>query len=383
MHPNMSAIILAAGFSSRMGRFKPLLPLGDKSVLAHTVELFQRAEIGDVRVVAGHRAAELAPIAEVMGAHVIENPQYETGMLSSIKAGIASLPETQEAFFILPVDVPLVRRQSVRDLLGVWGNGKQKILYPTFLDQRGHPPLISTELARQILSWDGDGGLRSFLMRHESDAAGVPVADEYVLFDMDTPGDYQKVLDMLDTYDIPSTRECMTMMKSCFASNKPLFAHCVAVTGVAGYLTDLLNSAGCQIDPRLVRASALLHDMLRSEPDHAAAAARRLREMGYDKVADVVASHMNIHIQEDAPFHAREVVYLADKLVRGDRLVCLSERFGDKGVQFADVPEAKRAVTARFQNALKIRDRFESKTGMSLEAVLSGFSPPAGIGNLA
>lgn len=375
MRPTLSAIILAAGFSSRMGRFKPLLPLGDRSVLAHTVELFQRAEIEDIRVVAGHRAGDLAPVVKAMGAQMIENPHYETGMLSSIKAGIGSLPETQQAFFILPVDVPLVRRQSVWDLLGAWKNGKKKILYPTFLDRRGHPPLISTTLGRHVLEWNGAGGLRSFLLQHEDHAADVPVADEYVLFDMDTPGDYQKAIETLDRYEIPSPWECMTMMKRRFASNEPLFEHCLAVADVAVHLTDSLNSAGCKIDPRLVRASALLHDLLRTEPDHAAAAARMLRQMGHAKVADVVASHMNIHIQEDAPLHAGEVVYLADKLVRGDRLVSLRERFGEKRMRFADGSAADSGLTSRFQNALKIKARFETKTAISLETALAGFSP--------
>jgi molybdenum cofactor cytidylyltransferase len=377
---DMSAVILAAGFSSRMGNLKALLPLGEKSILAHVVTLFKRAGITDMRVVVGYRAAELMPVIKELGAIPVFNPQYETGMLSSIKAGISSLPGKRGAFFILPVDIPLVRRLTVSDLLAAWKKGKKKILYPAFSGRRGHPPLISLTLREKILSWEGAGGLQSFLAQHEKEAADVPVADEHILFDIDTPRDYQNAVSRLATYDIPTTPECLTMMTRRFASNEPLFEHCVAVAGVAVHLTHILNSAGCKIDPRLVTASGLLHDLLRAQPDHAAAAARMLRRMGYAKVADVVATHMNIRIEEKAPLQAEEVVYLADKLVEGKRVVSLDQRFRVKRMQFAGETEITSAVNVRFQNAVKIKNRFESKTGMSLEAVLSGFSPPSGPG---
>ncbi|MFH0731029.1 MAG: NTP transferase domain-containing protein [Pseudomonadota bacterium] len=377
---DISAIILAAGLSSRMGEFKPLLPLGEKNVLARVVTLFHQTGITDIRVVVGHRSTELIAVIEKMGAVAIPNPRYETGMLSSIKAGIDTLPAGRNAFFLLPVDIPLVRTRTLIDLLGAWKSGEKKILYPVFSGRRGHPPLISGALRNGILSWEGDGGLRSFLARQEKDAADVPVADEHILFDIDTPENYREALSRLEVYDIPTTRECMAMLETLIGSNTPLFEHCLAVTGVAIHLTQLLNAAGCDIDTRLITASGLLHDLMRMQPDHAEVAAKWLRGVGYDKVADVVASHMNIRVQDEAPLQAQEVIYLADKLVEGKRVVSLTERFGGKQVQFKSKPEASSAVNARFQTALKIKDRFESKTGKSLEAVLSGYSPPAALG---
>ena len=106
---DISAIILAAGFSSRMDGFKPLLPLGESNVLTHAVDIFLKADIGDIRVVIGHRASEIRSLVKATGAEAIINPRYRTGMLSSIQAGIMNLPKTQKAFFILPVDIPLVR----------------------------------------------------------------------------------------------------------------------------------------------------------------------------------------------------------------------------------------------------------------------------------
>jgi molybdenum cofactor cytidylyltransferase len=372
-HTGISAVILAAGFSSRMGDFKPLLPLGEQCVLERVVMLFQEAGVADIRVVVGHRSAELVPVIGKMGALAILNPAYERGMLSSIKAAINTLSTEGNAFFLLPVDIPLVRARTLSDMLTAWKKGNKKILYPSFFGRRGHPPLLSGTLIDAILAWEGDGGLRAFLAQHEKDAQNIPVADEHTLFDIDTFSDYQQALARLETYDIPSTRECMAMLETLQVSNKPLFEHCVAVAAVAIHLTRILNAAGCDIDPKLVTASGLLHDLLRMQPDHAEAAAQWLRQMGYDRVADVVATHMNIHIQDEAPFQADEVVYLADKLVEGKRVVSLEERFREKRMRYSKMSEVNSPVNIRFQHALKIKDRFESKTGRSIRAVLSEF----------
>ena len=357
-----------------MGSFKPLLPMGEKSMLERTIELFTQAGIYDIRVVIGYRAEEIAPVVKAMGAGAIVNSHYESGMLSSIKAGIKNLPNTQQAFFLLPVDVPLVRCQTVSDLLNAWKNNKKGILYPTFINRRGHPPLISTLLIQDILAWNSVGGLRSFLKQHENDTVNVPVADEHILFDMDTPGNYQNALNMLENYDIPTTCECMEILTRRFAVDKPILDHCRAVAQVAGHLTRILNNSGCRIELKLVKASSLLHDMLRTEPDHAQAAAQLLNQMGYARVADIVASHMDISVQDDAPFHAREVVYLADKLVQEDRLVSLHQRFNGRVAQYADA-QANAAVNTRFETSLKIKKRFEKQTGLSLDTVLTELAP--------
>jgi molybdenum cofactor cytidylyltransferase len=368
---DISAVILAAGFSSRMGSFKPLLPLGDKPVLARTIELFQQAEIEDIRVVVGHRAGELASLVRKPGVRTIENPDYKTGMLSSVKAGIKSLSGTSRAFFLLPVDIPLVRPTTIVDMLSAWEKGGPKILYPLFLNQRGHPPLISVTLAPAILAWDGSGGLRSFLAQHEPHAAEVPVADAKVLFDMDTAEEYQRAIDTLNSYDIPTTDECMAILSRRFAVDHPVVNHCRTVARVAVHLTRAINSAGCPMDPNLLNASGLLHDLMRTEPDHAHVAARMLKQMGYQRVADIVASHMDIDIVDGAPIQAGEVLYLADKLVAGERVVLLHERFDEKRAGIIDNLEAKAALNARFETVMKIKGRFEAQTGRTLDAVLN------------
>src|SRR5579863_4348391 len=96
----VAAIILAAGYSSRMGEFKPSLLLGRTTAFERCIELFRAAEIADVVAVLGHRADQLQPKAERGGVRCVLNPEFDRGMYSSIVAGIRTLPRWVEAAFI-------------------------------------------------------------------------------------------------------------------------------------------------------------------------------------------------------------------------------------------------------------------------------------------
>src|SRR5208283_3811365 len=97
----ISAIILAAGYSRRMGALKPILKLGGKTILERTISLFQDFGIEDVIVVVGHRAKEIVSHVENCRAQVITNEQFERGMFSSVQAGVNALRPESEAFFVL------------------------------------------------------------------------------------------------------------------------------------------------------------------------------------------------------------------------------------------------------------------------------------------
>ncbi|OQX04900.1 MAG: hypothetical protein BWK80_52995 [Desulfobacteraceae bacterium IS3] len=378
--PKITALIPAAGYSSRMkGLFKPLLPLGGMTVLERVIRLFQSVGVGDIRVIAGHRAADVMPLLNSSGICGIVNENYPEGMFSSVLAGIRSMSREIEAFFMLPTDIPLVRRSTVLNLLSAYRAGQGNILYPVFDGMRGHPPLISAKYAEAIMLWKGQGGLRAFLEQHESSASDVEVADEGILSDMDTAEDYQIVLKRYEKYDIPTIRECKALMTKIFDVEEKIWLHCQEVARVALCMGKALNAAADPgLDLDLIAAASLLHDLARKEPSHAAAGARILENMGYSAVAELVKTHIDIHIREDEPIQESEILYIADKLVQGDRVVSIEERFSEKRNRFADKPEAKAAVESRFMNALKIRQRFESRTGKDLYAVLSAIEPEPG-----
>lgn len=364
----IGVVIIAAGYSSRMGEnFKPLLPLGDQLVLEHSISLFTSNGIKDVRVVVGFRADDLIPLLDALNVRFVHNKHFDRGMFSSVKEGVASLSSDCEAFFMMPVDIPLVRRNTVCELLNA---GKtDKILYPVFRNERGHPPLIPSHYIPEILAWSSEGGLQTFLEAHEDQSMNIPVADEGVLIDLDTPADYGVLLRRLANMDIPSVPECKEFLVHIFNVNENIYCHCAKVAAVANHLCEILNERGERLDPELVSAGAWLHDIVRTQSNHARRGAKILRMKGFHRVADVIENHPDIIIREHEKISEREIVYFADKLVYGDKLVSIEKRFDKKAERYKKEPEAVRNIEARKNRALKSKRRIEEVIGRPLETV--------------
>jgi len=344
------------------------------TLLERGISLFQSAGISDIQVVVGHRHEELIPLLRQKEIPWIVNHHYADGMFSSVLAGISSMEAVNEAFFILPVDIPLIRPQTVIDLLAAYQEifasnpsaDLRPILYPNFMGKRGHPPLISSAYARAITHWSGDGGLRGFLQGHESLATDVAVADECILLDLDTPADYRKLKTRYAQYDIPTEQECMTLMTVKFAVPEPILRHCQAVACLSLHLAEELNRAGGRLSLELIQAAGLLHDLAKGKSGHATVGANILKDMGYPEVAEVVESHMDITICDADPVSANEVVYLADKLLLGTKQVPIETRFAEKMRQYAHDLEIRAAIELRQANAFKIRQRIEKAVDKSL-----------------
>jgi CTP:molybdopterin cytidylyltransferase MocA len=119
-------------------------------------------------------------------------------MYSSIKAGVKALKRPGNAFFLLPVDVPLVRLSTVRQLaVGFEQHRAPPVCYPLFQSKRGHPPLIHSRLIDMLLRHDGKGGLREFLRDYENQAISMPVEDPFIRMDADTPIDLLRLKEMM------------------------------------------------------------------------------------------------------------------------------------------------------------------------------------------
>ena len=205
MNPeSTAALVLSAGCSERMRDFKPLMKLGGITILERVIRLFQSAGVSRIHVVAGHRASELTPLIGRWGARSVVNDRYAEGMFSSVTAGVSSLDETTASFFVLPVDVSLVRPATLSALLQAFPAGNDAICHPTFGGRRGHPPLIGGLHIRSILEWQEGGGLRALLSRLERHALDVAVVDEFIHQDMDHPEDYRRMADRLERRNISS-----------------------------------------------------------------------------------------------------------------------------------------------------------------------------------
>jgi CTP:molybdopterin cytidylyltransferase MocA len=193
---DLAAIILSAGFSSRMAAFKPLLSMGNSTVIETVINIFLQVGINNITVVLGHRADDLKPVVDRSHVRWIFNERYDEGMYSSVVSGVSGLYSARaevKGVFLLPVDMPLISSLTIKKITMAYSISGSHIFYPTYLKQRGHPPLIPSDLFSEILAWNGPGGLRSFLERYEARASGVEVQDKGILMDIDTPEDYSEI----------------------------------------------------------------------------------------------------------------------------------------------------------------------------------------------
>lgn len=187
-------LILAAGLSSRMEEFKPLMPLRGKTLIENAIDSMLDGGVRQVVVVIGHRADELeALLVPKYGSRVIlaRNPDYATkDMLHSVQVGCRAMPEC-DAFFLLPGDMPVIRRSTFRTVQSV-RDGSISVIFPTLDGYRKHPPLIDCRLIPEILAFRGSGGLRQFWNERTSIIRTVSVDDQGVWVDLDTQEDYAK-----------------------------------------------------------------------------------------------------------------------------------------------------------------------------------------------
>jgi len=367
---NIAALVLAAGYSSRMGDFKSLMPLGNATVIERAVQTFRQAGIMDIEVVVGYRAAELIPVLNRLEVGYIFNENYDEGMFSSIQKGVLSLRPETEAFFLLPGDIPLVKSHTVRLLCRAFNKVKVDVIYPVFQKRRGHPPLIGARYFSEILSGNGSGGLRQILEAHPETAYDVEVLDEGILLDLDTRADYQKISTQYNRRDIPTQAECDAILVRMNVPDR-IVNHGKMVAQVARKLAIGLNQVGLNIDVNAVIAAGTLHDLAKGKPDHARMGARMLKKYGYYKVAQIIATHTDLEIGEEVLPNEAAVVYLADKMVNGNCIVSVSERFAGAMDKYSGNAEAVAAIIERRLRAQKMEKRIEELLGISLEQIVT------------
>ena len=367
--PRLIGIIVAAGYSSRMGTFKPLLPLGEKTVIEAAVASLRQGGVSDIRVIVGYRAAELYPVLDRLQVSIIENLSYSHGMFSSVVTGLKTFAGDAEAFFLLPGDNPLIRRRSIKDMIKEYRKTEAAVVYPVFNGQRGHPPLISAKCFAGILNGDGVGGLRNILNKYEADSVEVAVADQGVLLDMDTMADFEQLTKFYTYRHIPTYDECLAILHKHQVGDKVL-RHGQAVAEVGRRLATLLNRAGLSLSIELVYAGGLLHDLAKGKPNHSKRGERLIRSKGFPDLSGIVACHMDLELTAECVIDETAVVFLADKLVQGDRRVSLTERFSQALERFSGNPEILDAVSRRRRTAEALQDRVAGLLGMSIEELV-------------
>ncbi|MCR5843274.1 MAG: NTP transferase domain-containing protein [Oscillospiraceae bacterium] len=186
-----AALIVAAGMSSRMGDFKPLLNIGSISIAQRVVATFQQAGVEKIVMVTGYNAVMLERHLAGNGVVFLRNDNYETTqMFDSVRIGLSYLRDKCGRVLFTPVDIPLFTADTVRRLLET----DAPLACPAVDGETGHPTLIGASLFDRILSDSGDQGLRGALNRCGAELTLIPVEDRGILHDADTPEDYKALL---------------------------------------------------------------------------------------------------------------------------------------------------------------------------------------------
>lgn len=204
----ISAIVLAAGASTRMGRAKAALPIGHtgETVVGRVVTTLLAGGIPKIVVVAGahidavrHAMPTFAEAtAGTPAAHqvrVVEHPGWENGQLSSLIAGLDAIDEPLlEAAMVTPVDVPMVTAATVASVISAWRASRAPIVRPANGGRHGHPVIFDASIFAELRKADPRIGAKAVFNAHRDRIVNVEVKDLGAFEDIDTPEDYQKVL---------------------------------------------------------------------------------------------------------------------------------------------------------------------------------------------
>ncbi|MDR1029196.1 MAG: histidine phosphatase family protein [Clostridiales Family XIII bacterium] len=203
--PDIRAVILAAGYSSRMKAFKPLLDVGGLPAVVRLAEAVAAADVRDVIVVTGYRGDETeAALRErrppdgqdTSVIRAIRNEGYAEGMLSSARVGMrgATRDGRPDAILLFTADNPLIPAWVIKAVIAAWEASPLSLVVPCYRGKKGHPLLIPAPYADEILAHDGAGGVRAITDRYDDRLIRVETEEEGVVLDMDTEEGYEEIL---------------------------------------------------------------------------------------------------------------------------------------------------------------------------------------------
>jgi len=189
----VSAVVLAAGLSSRMGEKNKLhLPINGEALVRHSIQQFRGAGIKDVVVVLGHEHEKTAELIKDLDVTLVINTDYASGQMTSVHRGLGAAKEETLGCFIALGDQPAVTQDSLTRLVnGLESRGKKEVIVPYFEGKRGNPILLSAKARTDILDGKKNFGCRKFIENNPDLVQRVEVTDAGVITDLDTPQDYK------------------------------------------------------------------------------------------------------------------------------------------------------------------------------------------------
>ena len=194
----ISALILAAGESIRMGKQnKLLLPLGGETLMVKLVKSVCSSNVDQVLVVIGHEAEKISRELKDLPLIFVKNSNFRKGMTSSIKSGIEKVSLDCDGFLICMADMPLINSTEINTLLNAYFQkrvkGEKLIVVPVFQGQSGNPVLFSCEFRNEILEHKKESGCKNVIMNNYEYVKEIEMDNDNILVDVDTMEDFQSV----------------------------------------------------------------------------------------------------------------------------------------------------------------------------------------------
>lgn len=212
---DFGVIILAAGLSSRMKDFKPLLHVDGRTAIEGLIEAVKAAGLNDITVVTGYEREKLMPVIARNEVYEAFNDKYEEGMFSSIRKGLENTKDRErKGFFIIPVDCPLISVSVMRKLMAAAEKEPADFAVAAFEGKKGHPLYVPMSYVKEICACDGQGGLAAVTDRYDMNR--VETGEECCVLDMDTPEGYADIRAFADKGFRREKLELLTARKRIF-----------------------------------------------------------------------------------------------------------------------------------------------------------------------
>jgi molybdenum cofactor cytidylyltransferase len=184
----VAAVVLAAGRSSRMGpQNKLIADISGTPMVRRVVETALASAARPVLVVTGHMAADVAAALSGLDATPVANPDYATGLASSLKAGIRAVPPECNAAIVLLGDMPRITPEIVGALLDAHAGAPDSIVVPVREGRQGNPVLWPRRYFAELLHLEGDAGAKRLIAARQHEVCEIEVGSDAIFVDVDTP----------------------------------------------------------------------------------------------------------------------------------------------------------------------------------------------------
>jgi molybdenum cofactor cytidylyltransferase len=203
----VSAVILAAGMSTRMGENKLLLNFREKPLIVHAVDTLLASDIDEVIVVLGHETERMrdqlersiglvSKAAPGKPVRLVQNPDYQNGLSTSVRTGVEAVSRQANGIMIYLADQPLLEPEDVNRIVAGFAAAKEvnkSIVVPFFRGERGNPVILDASLRDSILGIVGDVGCKGVIKRYPEKVYAIEMENDHVVRDVDDVQAYKRL----------------------------------------------------------------------------------------------------------------------------------------------------------------------------------------------